>query len=447
VWKEVPPTLSAWWKSADSPNYAKAFAHEPNFDDKALWPSLSGKEYYLKSQWPKTRLYVWANPGKNGVGDKNGLNPTEAKNWLLDGKPAAELKLDETADILLPASATPYTVGFRGTGVREVVRHVTVEAGASFRGGGDGAGRQISGNVWIKKGGSMYAQGARGFLGANHTFFRNDNPVEANALNGGVNACSQYFTFGKENASVEFIGVISVLDEFKVYKGATCIVGVDCILHPGRSAGPDIAKGGSLVLLDGAHWGKWTNEFNRAIDLRCAGTLQGGLPERPLTRPATVGLSFRNWQKQDFSKWLSESKNRDGSDVRLVSAIFSPGAEIRSVTTDPAKALLTITWTGIEKTNVVGDPRASDKKSLGHFSDEEFAKQFNSIPRKITLAIDNGVAVDGLILDNVHPGGLLVRDAAERAKWKNVQFGPNNSGKPDELFKPLPGFLDKSGNY
>jgi hypothetical protein len=447
-WDKVPATLENMWKSAEAPAYKQASAHDPKFDDKSVWPTLSGKEYFLKAQWPKTRLYVWAHPGQSGSKRvKNALDPTDPINWLVDGKPATELVLDDQADMLLPASEKPYTVGFRDTSVRETLRHLTVESGAEFRGGGDGAGRRFYGNVWVKKGGKIYAQGSTAFAGAQHTFLRNDNAVPVAELNSSVNTSSQYFRFNKEDASVELLGVVSVLDEFFIANKATCIVGVDSIMHPGRSASPTIYKGGKLVLLDGAYWGKWINEFHRAIDLRVEGTVQGGLPERPLTRSATIGLSYRNWQKLDFSKWSGDPKE-GMRDVRLVSAMFMPGSEVKTISSGPAKAHLVITWTGVQNTNVVGDPagKAGDKLG-GKFTDAEFAKLYNSIPRKITAFFDSGVSVDGVMFDNVHPGGLLVRDAATRQAWKNVQFGPGNTGKPDELFQVESGFVAKNGTY
>ena len=130
--------------AADAPT-----AHNPQFDNKEYWPNLTGKEYYLKSEWPEGRLYVWGHPGTSGGPRfRGGIDVTDPKNWLLDGKPAEELILDEHTDLLFPASDEEYRVGFRGTEIREVCRHITIERGAGFSGGGDGRGRQIYGTVW-----------------------------------------------------------------------------------------------------------------------------------------------------------------------------------------------------------------------------------------------------------------------------------------------------------
>jgi hypothetical protein len=440
------PNLKALWASASAATYSSASAHDPKFADKAVWPMLTGKEQYTKTQWPKVKLYVWAHPGTNGQwGNRAGLDPTDPKNWLVDGKPATEIAFGESADLLLPASDKPYSIGFRGNDkkILEQFRHVTIEKNAALSGGGDGVGRTIYGNMWVKKGGNASAQGATRFIGGLASFVRNDNDVPDDKLQDGINMMSQYFEFDKGQASVELLGYITVLDEYRV-NGGTMIVGADTIMHPGRSAEPSIAKGGTMALLDGAYWGKWTNEFHRARDLTVAGVLQGGLPDRPLTRDCTVGLSFRNWQKLDFTKWSPDPK-KGIKDIRLVSMVVASGGQVRAITSDPAKACLNITWTGIERTNVIGDPRAKDDKGLGMFKDADFAKQFNSIPRKITVYFESGAMLENVRFDNVHPGGLLMKDTADRGKWKNVMFGPNNSGKPDELFKQLD--LPRVGNY
>lgn len=415
------PAIKALWEAEKAPAYPSASAHDPKYGDKQLWPALSGKEYFLKQQWPKGRLYVWAKPGQSGLaGQRNNLDPTDPANWLEDGKPATKLVFDENADLVLPSSTNSYVVGLRGSSMREVFRHVTVEPGAGFIGGGDGVGRQIYGNVWVKRGGKMYAQGATHFLGGGHTFFRADNDVSMNRGKNGYTMYSQYFQFSKgEQTSVEFFGHVTLLDEF--FCNSMVIVSQDSWLQPGRAASPAIRKTGTLVLMDGAFWGKWLNEFSRNIDLTLEGTLQGGLPERPLTRDAHVGISFRNWQKLDFSKWSGDPQKgiRDG---RMVSMNVRPGATIKSVSADPAKAALVLTWAG-------NQPNHGDK------ADPDFVKQYDSIPRKITIYFDEKTTVDGVRFENVHLGGLLLRNMAVKDAWKNVSYGKSNMGEPKDLFK------------
>jgi hypothetical protein len=414
-------------------------AHDPHFEDKQLWPNLGGRENYLDAEWPGGRLYVWAHPGRNGGPRfRNSLDVTDPANWLLDGKPARELILDETADLWFPASETPYRVGFRDTDVREIVRHVTIESGAVFEGGGDGVGRNIHGNVWVKRGGGMDSQGATRFLGPRHTFFRNDNSVQdsetvTTADRGRGIMCSQYFTFNKENeASVEFLGHVTVLDEFQIH-ACTVIVAPDSILQPGRNATPRIHAGGRLVLLDGAFFGKWTNEFYREVDMVLEGTIQAGLPERPLTRDATLGLSFRNWQKVDFSRF--GGSGTEIADVRRVSMIVRPGGALRTLAADGSDASLVVRYGGANLFNAIGDPDSPDERRRGLFNHSEFTRRFQAVPRKISIYFEADTMIDGVRFDDVHPGGLMYGDEATRAAWRRVTFGPNNVGPPEGLFQ------------
>ncbi len=435
---EFAQGLAAYGAAAEAPGYAAASAHKPAFDNKAIWPKLSGKEFYLASKWPAAKMLIWAKPGQSGrFGQRGELDPTQPENWIdaATGKPPAQVVLDENTDLHFPAAEKVYSVGFRHSPIREVCRHLTVENNAAFIGGGDGVGRQIYGNVWVKRGGKIYAQGSTTLQGAEHTFFRNDNDT------GDRTMCSQYFTFNTP-ASVEYLGHVSVLDEFRL-KSGTVIVAPDSILQPGRSAEPSIAASTTLVLLDGAYFGKWTNEFHRAVDLNCSGTLQGGLPDRPLTRSAGVGLSFRNWQKTDFSTWSNDPK-KGIAQIRLVSGIFRTGSTIRSYSASP-DATLVITWTGVERTNAVGDPMGADDKALSMFTNKEFAAAFNAIPRKITVFFEDQVTVDGVRFDNVHPGGILMKAPESRSAWKRVSYGPGNSIQGDGLFQQMT--IDRGGRW
>jgi hypothetical protein len=430
-----------WWQKATAAkSYAAATAWEPRFDDKALWPQLTGKEKFLKEPWPKGRMYVWATPGKDG--DLHGrrrtsLDPTKPAQWIdaATGKPATKLILDKDTDLYFPASKAPYRVGFRTTDVRERLRHLTVEPGAAFVGGGDGAGRTIHGNVWVKKGGAIYAQGGTAFVGDKHTFVRNDN------VNG---QGSQYFNFNKQDASVEFLGHITTSDEWRHY-GGTVIVGPDSVMQPGRAATPRINAGAKLVLLDGAYWGKWCNEWQGPVDLDVrGGTVQAGLPERPLTRDATLALSIRNWAGLEFKAWSGQGKDHS---TRKVSALFRKGATVRVIAAPGSGARLVITryelggpynGGGRAYMHHVGEygtyPRQSERKK-GKFAEAKFRAEFDSRPHKTLIYIAKGVTIDGPVrLDHFPPGGILCEDPAERAAWKDLSFGANNLARGDELF-------------
>jgi hypothetical protein len=430
-----------WWQKATAAkSYAAATAWQPRFDDKALWPQLTGKEKFLKEQWPKGRMYIWAHPGEDGFWHprRSKIDPTDPASWIdaATGKPATKLILDEHTDLLFPASDEHYRVGFRSTNIRERLRHLTVQPGAAFVGGGDGAGRTIHGNVWVKKGGAIYAQGCTAFVGDKHTFVRNDN------ING---QGSQYFNFKKpKGVSVEFLGHITTSDEWQHY-GGTVIVSPDSVMQPGRAATPRISAGATLVLLDGAYWGKWCNEWQGPVDLDVrGGTIQAGLPERPLTRDATLAFSIRNWAGLEFKAWSEQGKDHG---IRKVSAVFREGTAVRVIAAPGSEAALVITryeldgpynGGGRAYMHHVGEygtyPRQSERKK-GRFADPKFRAEFDSKPHKTLIYIAKGVTIEGPVrLDHFPPGGILCEDPRERASWKGLTFAPNNLAGGDEIF-------------
>jgi hypothetical protein len=428
---DLPPGAQTWmyrWPdSLKATGYATATAHNPSFGDKALWPMLSGKEAFLKHPATPGRVLVW---------------DIAAKKWSENGK-VVDAVPDEKTDIILPDSDTPYSGALASPEETsgQLYRNVTVGRNAFFRGGGDGVGRRIAGNLWLKRGGRMYGNGALRFIGEGQVFIRNDNDKTENRNKADFVFLHQYFGFQKAG-SIEVIGHVSVLDEFSVEDGCTLIISPFSRVQPGRSASPIIRKGGTIALLDGAYWGKWCNEFHRATDLTVEGTLQGGLPDRPLTRDAYVGVSFRNWQKINFSKVPGGAMtDKDGAvnermeqkkgikDLRLISLIVRGTGVIRSFSQDPAKASLVIGWTGIENTNVIGDPRPKDGKPTGRFTTPEFATMFNAIPRKITVSVTKGAVLENVCFDDLHPGGILLGEAGMETSWKGIRWGAHNMEK------------------
>jgi hypothetical protein len=428
-----------------------ATAHDPHFGDAALWARYDvQRAAYAREAWPAGRLYVWAHPGKSGGKRFRGaLDVTDPVNWLLDGKPADELVLDERADLLFPASETPYRVGFRGTDVLEVCRHVTIESGAGFVGGGDGRGRQIYGNVWIKKGGDSDCQGATKFLGGRATFFRNDNTADANDPRSRRDKImsSQYFVFNKEGgASVEFVGHVSVLDEFRVY-GCTVIVGPDSILQPGRNASPTIDQGGVLALMDGARFESWNNDFDVPEMTVRDGTIQGGLPDRPLTRRCVYGLAFKNHTGAQYTGAGADTKKgRPVQYQRVPSLIVLKGA-LRSHSTDLRTARLVFTSMTNE---AICPPPGTEEEEKALNRQPEGRHRFawmRQLPRGLDCFLGHGVVVDGVTFDHLRKGGILCPDpAAARGAWKNVAFGPHCAGSGDDLFAQLDG-VGRRGDY
>ena len=420
-------------------------AHDPQFENKTLWPKLTGKEYFLETDWPKGRLMVWAHPGRDGrYGGRDSLDPTDPDNWLEDGKPCREVVLDENTDLLLPAAETHYSVGFRGSSIRETVRHVTVEKNAAFVGGGDGVGRSIHGNVWIKECGGIDSQGATRFLGSKHVFFRNDNTLQTACGTGrgdGIMS-SQYFTFNKEdNASVEFLGHVTVLDEFRIY-GCTVIVGIDSTLQPGRNASPSIEQGGVLALLDGARFESWNNDFTSPEMTVTDGTIQGGLPERPLTRSCTFGLAFKNHTAAEYAGPGDDPRQQFG---RVPSLVVLAGG-LRSISQDLGRARLV--FTVMEDQAICPEPGSERyEKEIDRWPEkEQLFRWMRALPQGTDCFLAQDVAVDGVEFDHLRAGGVLYQDPATKARWKNLFFGPRCQADETRLFTRLDG-LERGARY
>ena len=408
-------------------------AHDPLYGNPKFWPQLTGKEYFLKETWPKAKLLVWAKPGIS-AGGRNEPSPTDPANWLLDGKQPTELVFDAETDVLLPASKQVYVVNFRDLKQipRQVFRHLTVEAGANFRGGGDGVGRQIHGNVWVKRGAAMSAQGSTQWLGNHHTFVRNDNEAQLSpwSLEGNPTShdlaksnsrymFSQYFAFAKANqASTEFFGQIITLDEFQV-TNCPVIVAANSMLMPGRNAEPWIREGGTIALMDGAFFGTWSNNFGRT-DLAVSGHLQAGMPDRPISRTATVTVAFKNHTDN------RACPEKDKDITRRASLVLDSGSSLGSFSSDPKKAHLLITMSPSDrKTRVtVGADGLSVPAALKPEEIIKYGDWFDTLPRGITVYLAKNVSVDGVKFDQLwEGGGLLVQDANQPSSWKNVFYG------------------------
>jgi len=432
---------------------AEGSAHAPNFTDHSLWPSLSGKEYFLSQKFNQGRVYTWAKPGQNGGSRVKGLSPHDAANWLIDGKAAHEVVFDSDTDVVFPASEKPYTISFRHEEWSEIYRHVTVGKGCEFSGGGDGRGRQVFGNIWIKQGASMSAQGATSYRGNQHTFVRNDNTESLQI--------AQYFLFAKTapEFSVEFLGKIRVLDEFRVEVGR-CIVGENSEVLAGRNAGPYVNKEGAIIVLSGGYWGKWCNEWVNDVDLKVRGGLiQGGLPERPLIRDAHIGLSFRNWKGLTFNDEFKDK--RDNNSLRMVSATFSEGATIRGITAPGSQATLVLSRTVMaddpvdvkvkaffvsDSFNRLGDPFDKKLNNDGKMGDAAFRAVFDSAPRGTAAWFSADTKVEGVRFDGFGAGAFLVAEAGLVKRWHKVTFGPKNIGGQAGVVAVLPQ-LEKGGYW
>lgn len=437
----VPPMASPWAQTATAGTYAKASAHDPALTDRGVWPLVSGKEAFAIQVWPKSRLLVWAHPGKKG-GDRDGLDVLALENWLENGKPATR-PWDEETDVLIPASSTPYRVDLRRAvdakngwfegAPHQSFRHITIEAGATFATGGDGIGRRITGNVWIKKGGATANQGPTTFIGERHTFFRNDNDGSGDDPRNhrASMQVSQYFHFAKaKDASVEIVGRVTLVDEFKI-EGTTVIIGVDSEMRPGRDANPYVRKGGTLALMDGARFWNIINSID-SPDLEVDGILCGGLPGRPLKRGALLLLNHKNHSNAQVPASLNLDKRLP---TRVPSLVLRSGAQMRTHKAS-ADARLTIRWAGetgissgwrmppgswIEKESLEKDPNVKSQYAW-----------LDALPKGIDVWVGTGAAIDDVEIDHLRLGGLMVADTSTASSLKAV-FGPACLGKGKAL--------------
>lgn len=439
-----PSPVIDWTAVPAAPGYAEATAWKPGFDGKALWPEIDGKEAFTKETWePPEHLYTWLHPGESA--EKGGRNakhdPWEAKNWLdsATGKPASELKWGPGIDFLVPASASKYVIAWKLAGQEHnprEYRHLTVQAG----GGWSTSGGKVFGNVWIKRGASHGNHGSLAFAGPKHTFFRNDNgdPRENNHADTGI---TQYVSFDKPGASTEFLGTLSTGDEFRVFSG-TLIIGRDSRIMPGRNATPFIRPNATLALLDGAHFGKWVNQLV-SIDLLCDGNLQGGLPERPLTRDAEVGISYQNTNGTTFYAPGAKAE-KNNLDVCMTPLLVGETGVIRSYSVDRKRACLVLGWIGL-------DAKAWHCQGIGFTrspkeEQERKIKACDALPKYVTAAFKPGAMVDGLRFSRFLKGGILLLDPKAREAWKDVAFADDNQAPPDQLFRTITK-LSKSGTY
>ena len=408
-----------------------ACAHDPHYEDRALWPAEVDKTAYRKQAWAKARLLVWAHPGKGGPGAPD---PASARNWLEGGRPATSVP-DANTDVLLPDSAAPYSLGHRGAMTPSLTcRHLTVGDNATVY----AVRLAFHGNVWIRPRGGLRLK-TLAPVGDKHTFLRSEVDLGKGREGRPGKMFSVYFKQNKPGGSVEMIGHFATVDEVHLFAGAT-ILSPGCRFEPGRNSTPLVDKGASLVLLDGAYFGKWLNDM-RMLDLVLRGTLQGGTPSRPLAKDATLALSFRNWNRTELgqgSEFTGDNKPhrvRRAVLGRRASLMVEPGGAIRTFAADGSEAKLVVRWHGIERNWVANLDLAAQEKRYGR-----------TIPRYITVYLDANTTVDGVRFDHVHKGGVLFRDAATRATWRNITFGAHNGATPDELFRHLPDGVTKKGS-
>lgn len=413
--KDIRTGENHWYiRSTKLPGYAAATAHDPRFGEKDLWGSDVKASLFAKQVWPKTRVLVWAKPG---TGAKDGW---DAKHWLEDGKPATK-GIDVDSDLVLPDTGNGYAISLTDGRKYQpaAFRHLTIGTNAQVIGH-----FSIRGNVWIKAGGSvMYLDSV---VGGGHTFLRNDNL--SNGWNNRGLSLVDHFHFKKlADGSTEFIGIFHSEDNWQFHSGLF-IVGAGSEIGMGNRTAPKIGKDATVAILSGSYLTRRTN-CDWDTDLTVEGKLLAGLPERPLTSDARLGLGWK-------SKGTLMGTNGGGRipGPKDMGMIIATGGSLTVNTSDAAKARLVINCS--RRDNDWGQIEIISRgRPLG--GDALIAK-LKELPRRTDMTILGTITWTGIHLDDFRAGGIQVASAPDfSGKGKGPTFGADNEGKPAGLFVPV----------
>ena len=433
---------------------AKPTANNPQFDNKEAWPDLVGDEYFLKQEFPKTRLLIWPHAGKSFSRSNPAPDPLEPANWIdaATGRPA-EMPIDKDTDLLVPDAGKPYKVSFKGQKNR-ACRHLTVGKNATFEPGGGGS-LSVFGNVWIRPGGSLYVYRTLKLVGGKDTFFRNDWPADgklkklhdtraivpfdpANPKGGNPwswrtdkhPSICHFFQHDKPGKTTEFIGYSSSRDEVRIISG-TLIVGRDSRFLNGGAAIIDVAKDASIALMDGAMAGKTVNQFGGCLRMQ-GGRLTAGTPDRPVTRDAHIGVGYCNWMNLSFPD-QRVSRRGNSYDYGRFSATVS--GKLIGYPAEGADARLVFGWQRI----------CAGGGGRGVNATDGFNQVFAKLQPRITIWINPDTEIENLRFEDLHRGGIVLPDAAATQEWKNVTYGEGClSRDPKALIREYTGKIERA---
>jgi len=409
----------------------------------ALWGDLPGEgQYgkYAKQEWPDCPVMIWARPGESGA---SSVGP----NWLDEtGMPHFDYPLvlphnvradTRPVDILLPASDERYAatgMHIRGGAVSPLQRHLTIERNACYA-----TVHNLHGNLWMKD-----ASGFNGLTGSSggefasnrlgmHRFLRFDGrripyrsrgsdaaPIDSRDV---VLAQFGLFSAGR-GGSLELIGKIrSAADRLSIGGPGRVIISQGSELHEGSRSALWVLDDGELVLLQDAFAGtEMTQQRPQCYaSMIVGGTLRIGLPDKPITRDMLFPLS-------GIKKGLISRS--PGFSVRSVGSSFVLGSQGRFVihSADPKKARVIFTMHDSKRAlarDASYRAKAPRSRDLSLWGAEGIGCHFAG-----------ATEIDGVMFDNIHPGGIVATPEA-RAKWKNVFYGKNNLAKPEKLHTDL----------
>ena len=434
---------------------AKPTAGNPQYKNKKAWPMLVGDEYFPKQKWDKTRVLIWAHPGKSSGGrGPNKIDSMDPANWIdaATGKPAAAIP-DMNTDIIIPQADKRYTVA--PSRVKSFAcRHLTVGRNAAFsveRGGNF----TIFGNLWIRNNGMVTSWRNMTFAGNHDTFIRQEWPEDGKLkklhderlispfdpkektppwMQDGRKhrSITTYMVHDKPSGkSTEVIGYVRILDEVGI-KSGTFIVGRGSRFVSMGPSAVSINRGAKVVMMDGAMCSHGQNQFvNRDWNVARGAEVTGGTPDRPLKRDAYFGVGYRNWTNLPVPDPPNrKKKGKQPTGPKLYYGFEGYNARIQGdLIGYPAKgtdARLVVCWQRIS---------AGGAGNWGR-TDEAFKKVFPRMPPKITIWVEAGVA--NVRFDDLHRGGILTPNANIFKKWKNVTFGEGCLSKdPKELIREI----------
>jgi len=390
-------------------------------------PAKGFKPAYTTEQWaPPERLLVWAKPGKSG-------DYFKVSNWLDNGLVRTEeftesgsyqhthtkfsASLSPDTDILIPVSEKSYQV--RGAahwkGRPYVARHISVENNAAFQhnlGGGFG-------NLWVHDGASFNGGGGAAFRGVKHTFLRVGavrplgEPVDLANLDGPTLGRKWYLRKDDPEASMEVIGTAASGDETHsvrgrliLSEGSTILFGPRCVFNVGKEASLELHSS-AVFMMNG--------NCTYRPDISAHGPILIGTPKRPIEHDTIIGLGFKDREDVLKNKYHGRAAKHSMSVRKL---------HVHS--TDPKKARLVLQYHGR-----IGDGEHAipDKDQ-----DPERYALYQKLPRTISVVFREPVELNGVVFDDFRKGGIILSNAEDRKKWKNVSFGEHNAGAPDELY-------------
>jgi hypothetical protein len=373
---------------------AEPTAHDPQFDQKGLWPEWLDKTDFVKEEWPKARVLVWANPGVT----VRGVDLANPANWLEDGKPATSAPDAET-DVIFPSGDKPYRLA--GEGQSMTCRHLTIEPGmTSFI-----KTVTITGNMWVKKGGGFFEVWPKG---AKSTFMRNDNDKPVHIAN--------KIAFNRPpDKSIEWLGDWRLGDELDLFSGRF-IVSPGSTFLPGDRSTQHIYPKAQLILLSGSSFMKRGAQYG-FHDMEIEGKLLAGTPERPLEDDVTLAISFK-------PKGVGKPHNSSAKDRGLI--LYQEGV-IAVHSAKPTEHKLII------KRNTLPTQSFAFKNG----EPPEVAKMDHGIDLILLGTTD----FNGVEFHDVLKGGIHMPDPSAQKQWKNVSFG-KNFAEAEELFTQYTGSLD-----